>query len=56
MRAEPELFVLLSCDPSSFARDAHLLVDTGMHLDRMTVIDLFPDTTHVETIGAFVRA
>ena len=56
VRAEPELFVLLSCDPSSFARDAHLLVDTGMSLDRMTVIDLFPDTTHVETIGAFVRA
>ncbi len=56
VRAEPELFVLVSCDPSSFARDAHLLVDTGMHLDRMTVIDLFPDTTHVETIGAFVRA
>jgi tRNA/tmRNA/rRNA uracil-C5-methylase (TrmA/RlmC/RlmD family) len=27
-----------------------------MRLERLAVVDLFPDTTHVETVGAFVRA
>ncbi|MEQ8839476.1 MAG: TRAM domain-containing protein [Acidimicrobiales bacterium] len=55
MRAEPDLFVLVSCDPSAFANDAKRLIAAGMTLDRMTVVDLFPGTSHVETIGAFTR-
>ena len=52
---EPDLFVLVGCDHSAFARDAALLVAGGMKLVRVVVIDLFPDTSHVETLGAFVR-
>ena len=51
---DPELFVLVGCDPGSFARDAGLLAGAGLRLDRMTVVDLFPGTSHVETIGAFL--
>ncbi len=51
--AEPDLLVLVSCDPSSFGRDAARLIDGGMRLDRYTVIDLFPGTSHVETVAAF---
>ena len=54
LRAEPGVFVLVSCDPSSFARDAKLLEDAGMSLDRYTVLDMFPGTSHVETVAAFV--
>jgi 23S rRNA (uracil1939-C5)-methyltransferase len=54
LRAEPELFVLVSCDPSAFAHDAKRLIEGGMKLDRMTVVDMFPGTSHVETVGAFV--
>jgi len=50
----PELFVLVSCDPGSFARDAGLLAGAGLRLDRLTVVDLFPGTSHVETVGAFI--
>jgi 23S rRNA (uracil1939-C5)-methyltransferase len=53
LRAEPGLFVLVSCDPSAFANDARRLIDAGMTLDRMTVVDMFPGTSHVETVGAF---
>jgi tRNA/tmRNA/rRNA uracil-C5-methylase (TrmA/RlmC/RlmD family) len=56
LRAEPSLFVLVSCDPGSFARDAALLTRAGMNLDRITVVDMFPGTSHVETVGAFVAA
>lgn len=54
LRAEPGVFVLVSCDPSSFARDAKLLGDAGMRLVRYTVLDMFPGTSHVETVAAFV--
>ncbi len=54
VRAEPQLLLLVSCDPASFARDAGLLEAAGMRLDRYTVIDLFPGTSHVETVSAFV--
>ena len=55
VRAEPEVFVLVSCDPGSFARDAALLTAEGLVLDRWTVLDLFPGTSHVETVARFVR-
>ena len=54
MGCQPELFVLVGCDPGSFARDAGLLAGAGLRLDRMTVVDLFPGTSHVETVGAFL--
>ncbi len=55
LRAKPSTFVLVSCDPSSFARDAKLLVDAGMTIDEWTVLDMFPATTHVETVAKFSR-
>ena len=53
VRAEPAVFVLVSCDPGSFGRDAKLLETAGYGLQRYTVIDLFPGTSHVETVAAF---
>ncbi len=51
----PDLLVLVGCDHSAFARDAALLTKAGLSLERLTVVDLFPDTSHVEAVGAFVR-
>ena len=56
VRSDPQLFVLVGCDPASFARDTGLLCSAGMRFEHLTVVDLFPDTTHIETVGAFVRA
>ncbi len=52
---DPDVFVLVACDHSSFARDAALLTAAGLHMERLVVVDLFPGTSHVETVGAFVR-
>jgi 23S rRNA (uracil1939-C5)-methyltransferase len=54
--ADPELIVLISCDPVSLARDAALLVQGGYQLEVTEVIDLFPQTPHVETVSRLVRA
>lgn len=45
--------VLVSCDPASFARDVVLLEAGGYQLQSVDVLDLFPQTHHVETVSMF---
>ncbi len=56
LAAEPSLFVLVSCEPGAFAADAALLAAGGMRLEQLTVVDMFPGTTHGETVGAFIAS
>jgi len=46
---------LVSCDAGSLGRDAALLGAAGWVLERATVVDLFPQTPHVEVVSRFVR-
>jgi 23S rRNA (uracil1939-C5)-methyltransferase len=48
--------VLVSCDPVAFARDARLLSDAGYRLTGGEVLDLFPNTHHLEVVGSFSAA
>ena len=45
----------VSCNPATFARDARVLVDAGFVLERVTPIDQFLWSTHVELVGVFRR-
>lgn len=47
--------VYVSCDPPTMARDARRLLDGGYALSSLRAFDLFPNTPHVEVLGAFVR-
>lgn len=47
--------VLVSCDPAAGARDLRLLADEGYELERCEVLDLFPQTHHVEMVSRLVR-
>jgi 23S rRNA (uracil1939-C5)-methyltransferase len=49
------MLLLVGCDPVAFARDAALLGEAGYRLARATVVDLFPQTHHVEVVGRFDR-
>ena len=45
----------VSCEPRTFALDAAALAKLGYQLTQCGVFDMFPHTSHVETLGVFER-
>ena len=45
----------VSCNPATFARDARTLIDGGYRLDRVTPIDQFLWSPHIELVAIFRR-
>lgn len=54
-RLAPRAVAYLSCNPATLARDARLLAGIGYRLESLWMIDMFPQTYHVETLGIFER-
>jgi 23S rRNA (uracil1939-C5)-methyltransferase len=46
----PERVVYVSCNPATLARDLKLLEERGYRARRAEAFDLFPRTSHVETV------
>jgi len=49
-RVAPERITYVSCHPAALARDLKLLLAGGYAIASIVVLDLFPQTFHVETI------
>ena len=45
----------VSCNPTTFARDARILVDAGFRLERVLPVDQFLWSPHIELVGVFSR-
>jgi 23S rRNA (uracil1939-C5)-methyltransferase len=46
----PAHITYVSCDPATLSRDLKSLLDSGYHLSSMRMVDLFPQTFHLESV------
>lgn len=46
-----EKIVYISCNPATFARDVKILTENGYVLRKITPVDMFPQTGHIEVVG-----
>lgn len=46
----PEKVIYVSCNPATFARDLKILNSYGYNADKVYPVDMFPRTSHVETV------
>ena len=49
----PEQVVYISCNPATLARDAKKLIEAGYDLTETILLDMFPQTYHIESINFF---
>ena len=47
----PRRVTIVACDPATLSRDLAGLVGHGFHLQKLTLVDLFPQTFHLETVA-----
>jgi 23S rRNA (uracil1939-C5)-methyltransferase len=48
---KPRKIIYASCEPTTFSRDLHLFSERGYSLQRLSLIDMFPQTYHMEMVG-----
>ncbi len=53
--AAPGRIVMISCEMSTLARDARILSRAGYRLTDLVPIDMFPQTSHLETVSRWIK-
>ena len=51
----PRAVIYISCNPATLARDAARLIDGGYELSSLEAYDMFPQTSHVESLCVLTR-
>jgi 23S rRNA (uracil1939-C5)-methyltransferase len=56
IEAAPRRIVYISCNPTTLAPNAAQLVEAGYALRRVTPVDMFPQTPHIESVALLERS
>ncbi len=51
VKISPKRIVYVSCNPETQARDVFFLIKNGYKLKKLSPVDMFPFTSHVETVA-----
>jgi 23S rRNA (uracil1939-C5)-methyltransferase len=52
-RFNASMIVYVSCQPSSLVRDSKVICGNGYRLTHLGIMDMFPQTSHVESMAIF---
>ncbi|RAX01160.1 MULTISPECIES: 23S rRNA (uracil(1939)-C(5))-methyltransferase RlmD [unclassified Photorhabdus] len=55
VKLAPEKVVYVSCNPTTLARDSKILLEAGYHIISVRMLDMFPHTSHLESMVLFSR-
>ena len=55
VKLAPERVVYVSCNPTTLARDSQTLLSAGYQLERVAMLDMFPHTSHLESMVLFSK-
>ncbi|WP_334027811.1 23S rRNA (uracil(1939)-C(5))-methyltransferase RlmD [Alteromonas sp. P256] len=55
VNAKPSTIVYVSCNPSTFTRDANVLIQGGYSMKKAGAVEMFPYTHHMEMMALFTR-
>ena len=50
VKLSPDKVIYISCNPDTLARDLHFLSHNGYWIEKIQPVDMFPHTSHVETV------
>ena len=50
-RMHPSRIVYVSCDTATFSRDIYLFAEEGYSLRKVSIVDMFPRTAHMEVVA-----
>ena len=51
----PKKIVYVSCDPMTLSRDIKVFAQAGYQIEKITPVDMFPQTHHVETVAVLSK-
>jgi len=55
-KLKPDIIVYVSCEPSSLERDSQIIIKQGYQLEKICIMDMFPQTTHLESMALFRKS
>lgn len=55
LEMKPTKMVYVSCNPATLARDVALLAEGGYSVEKVQPVDMFPQTTHIESVTLLTR-